>query len=240
MQLSFSWRKGLDFPLILVREGWDGNFHIPFAWEQPDLGSLLAQDPTQTGLEKKTLLTESLRARPGEYSSHQVQWPFLELYFWMNGSKGAWSHLPGLLMYKSTLFFGLSKVKQCAQDHMKRDSSTESRTQGAWLSVGESLFCFIMSLPLTCLPAEEKEQHEEARTSVKTQNDSKEGPRTPSVSCSEMRWFPHTVPNTPGTTFSLKTSWSICLPNRTVKDKTHHSVYQSDLIILLFLEEFLF
>ena len=156
MQLSFSWRKGLDFPLILVREGWDGNFHIPFAWEQPDLGCLLAQDPTQTGLEKKTLLTESLRARPGEYSSHQVQWPFLELYFWMNGSEGAWSHLPGLLMYKSTLFFGLSKVKQCAQDHMTRDSNTESRTQGAWLSVVESLFCFIMSLPLTCLPAEEK------------------------------------------------------------------------------------
>ena len=66
MQLPFSWRKGLDFPLILVKEGWDGNFHISFAWQQPDLGSLLPQDPTWTGLEKKTLLTESLRARPGE------------------------------------------------------------------------------------------------------------------------------------------------------------------------------
>ena len=94
----------------------------------------------------------------------------------MNCSEGAWSHLPGLLTYKSTLFFGLSKVKQCAQNHMTRDGSTESRTQGA--SVVEPLLCF-MSLPLTCLPAEEKEQHEEARTSVKTQNDRKEGTRNP-------------------------------------------------------------
>ena len=54
----------------------------------------------------------------------------------MNCSEGAWSHLPGLLMYKSTLFFGLSKVKQCALDHMTRGSSTESRTQAAWLSWG--------------------------------------------------------------------------------------------------------
>ena len=163
----------------------------------------------------------------------------MELCLWMNCSEGAWSHLPGLLMYKSTLFFGLSKVKQCALDHMTRDSSTESRTQAAWLSVGEFLFCFIMSLPLTCLPEEEKEQHEEARTSVKTQNDNKEGTRRSSCVTFGEEVVPSHCPQHTRCHI-LKTSWSICLSNRTAKDKTHHSVYPSDLIILLFLEDFLF